>query len=317
MNPIAMPLVNTNNVKQIIGCTKNECKNGAICYKLSVNGHQQDTVKCKCPLGYSGTHCETLQTVNFKYEDSYLELETPELEHSFNITFSIVTEAEQGMLLYHGSRGAKHLAIELFKGRVRVSHNIGNTPVQTLFSYVKLNDKKERRVEILLNAQNLTLRITDSNELRSISSPGKQKYLNVGYEPLYVGGVPNSIKDRITKQLLHVRNATSLRGCLTHLYINSELRDLSNIEYSHKMKPGCGYMEACSRVGQCLNGGRCSNAFSLKSDYECACASGFTGKSCEIKMKNNNLNYRAVALSSKKGFACANNVFTGIIVHVR
>ncbi len=111
---------------------------------------------------------------------------------------------------------------------------------------------------------------------------GKSTFLNVGDEPLYVGGVPNSIKDRITKQLDHVKNATSLNGCLTSLYINSDLKDLLQVEYSHKITPGCSFKEACyASNNKCLNGATCAPVFSLNKDFTCECRAEFTGSLCE------------------------------------
>ena len=42
------------------------------------------------------------------------------------------------MIVYHGVD--EHLAVELFLGRLRVSYNIGNYPVSTMFSYEQLSD---------------------------------------------------------------------------------------------------------------------------------------------------------------------------------
>ena len=152
-------------------------------------------------------------------------------------------------------------------------------------------------MQIIINGQNITLNIIDANEQRSLSSPGLFQHLNVGYESLYIGGVPNSIKERITKQLLHIRNASSLKGCLTSLYVNSQLKNLQDIEYSHKMSPGCSYKDACQN-NKCQNEGTCNAVFEINADFSCSCQKGFTGAQCEIPLKANNLQYRAVALSS-------------------
>ena len=147
MNPIAMPLVanqkqSIQKVEQIIGCTSNDCLNEGICYKLSINGNLEAKTRCKCQLGYTGERCETLHMVNYQYEDSYVELESPDLESSLNLTLTIITEAENGILFYHGSKSKQHMAIELFKGRIRISFDVGNTPVSTMFSYAKINDSE-------------------------------------------------------------------------------------------------------------------------------------------------------------------------------
>ena len=45
-----------------------------------------------------------------------------------NVTMTFATEQQNGVLLYTGDR--QHLAIELFRGRIRVSYDVGNYPVR-------------------------------------------------------------------------------------------------------------------------------------------------------------------------------------------
>ena len=154
----------------------------------------------------------------------------------------------------------------------------------------------------MVRGENVTLKMTDFNEEHILSSPGKFKHLNVGFEAFYIGGVPESIKERISKQLMHVQNATSLRGCSTTVYINSELRDLHEIEYSHKVSAGCISLKAC-RVSQCHGHGECKDVFKLSANFECSCAEGWSGERCDKPVVNvDTLQYRAIALSSKRYF---------------
>lgn len=171
-----------------------------------------------------------------------------------------------------------------------------------------MNSGQEHKIEFVVEGQNLTLKIHDPiNEKRTLRNQGDlYKYLNTGSndEPIYIGGVPNSIKERISKQLLHVKNSTSLSGCLSDLFINSKPRNLLNTEYSHKIGAGCAFKEACYEDEQstatnrkCHNGGRCVSKFSLDADYTCECLSNFTGTHCETSIRaTNGLQYRAVPL---------------------
>ena len=43
---------------------------------------------------------------------------------------TFATEQQNGVLLYTGDR--QHLAIELFRGRIRVSYDVGNYPVSNI-----------------------------------------------------------------------------------------------------------------------------------------------------------------------------------------
>jgi slit 2 len=163
MNPIALPLLSApanllmhggNNGGAVsinrqmaskreegsLKCLVNDCLNGGVCYKDSTS---QASSKCKCALGYVGEKCENLNAVTYSFDDSYIELEAPELDSTIlNISFTVITEAENGILLYHGSKSRQHVAVELFKGRVRVSYDIGNAAATTLFSHGRVNDSK-------------------------------------------------------------------------------------------------------------------------------------------------------------------------------
>jgi slit protein 2 len=313
MNPIALPLSSDQRqsdykIKQNIACQINDCTNGGLCYRTLIDGKLENESKCKCQLGYTGAKCETLETVGFQYEDSYLEFESPDLEYALNLSLSIMTEAEYGILLYHGSKAKQHMAVELFKGRLRISYDVGNSPVSTMFSYAKINDGKERSLQFLISGQNITMKIVEDSEERLVINQGTFQFLNVGDEPLYIGGVPNSIKDRISKQLLHVRNSTSFKGCLSKVYVNSQLRSLQQVEYSHKVSPGCLYKEACyeeQNLGKkkCQNGGVCKPLFSLNSDHVCECSKEFMGSLCETSVReNSNLHHRAVPLLSNYSY---------------
>jgi slit protein 2 len=44
------------------------------------------------------------------------------------------TEQDNGVLLYDGQ--SEHLAVELFNGRIRVSYDVGNYPVSTMYRHV-------------------------------------------------------------------------------------------------------------------------------------------------------------------------------------
>lgn len=50
-----------------------------------------------------------------------------------NVTIVFATEQENGVLLYDGQ--SEHLAVELFNGRIRISYDVGNYPVSTMYRY--------------------------------------------------------------------------------------------------------------------------------------------------------------------------------------
>jgi hypothetical protein len=142
------------------------------------------------------------------------------------------------------------------------------------------------------------MKINDLGEERAVTNYGVYGFLNVGFEPLYIGGVPDSVKNRILNELAHVRNSTSFKGCLSSLYINTQLRDLQQVEYSHKVSPGCLYKEACQQNNKCQNNGVCRPTFTLKTDFSCDCLGEFQGQFCEISKKEEKLAYSALPLVS-------------------
>ena len=297
-NAIALPL--QSSVKdQLIGCTFNDCLNGGICFRTSSNGRIDSKTSCKCKSGYIGQKCEILKSVMFEYEDSYVELDSMDTENPLNVTFSFLTKSQNCILLYYGSKSKKHVSLELSDGRLRISFDLGDSQTNTLLSYSQLNDAKEHTIQLVLSRRNLSLTIVDKNENKFISdSAGPSPYLNVGYEPVYVGGVPNSIQKRIV-ELQHVKNTSSLSGCMTSLYVNSELKNIDSVEYVHKVKPGCRFKETCFE-NPCKNGAECKDVFGLNDDFKCECGDKFAGRLCERRKMDSPM-YRAAPLVGQKG----------------
>lgn len=168
---------------------------------------------------------------------------------------------------------------------------------------------KEHIIELIVAASNATLQILDKTEKRSLVQQSG-RYLQIsGDEPIYIGGVPNSMRERISIQLGHVKNASSLRGCLSSLYVNSRMTNLAHdLDYSHKIIPGCGLKSVCSgasnefqqnKTSPCMNGGNCIEKLTFTSEFVCECPHEFTGILCETPIKlsgSGGLKYRALPL---------------------
>ena len=152
-------------------CQQHDCKHG-IC--MDIPG-SNDYI-CKCAPGYSGKRCEYLTSLSFLHNVSYVELEPLNVKPEANVTITFATEQENGVLLYVGDY--QHLAVELFRGRIRVSYDIGNNPVSTMFSYEILSDGQYHRVELLSIKKNFTLRV-DGGLARSIVNEGDNEFLQV------------------------------------------------------------------------------------------------------------------------------------------
>ena len=79
----------------------------------------------------AGKRCEYLVSVELVRAGTYLQLEPLHTRAPLNLTLVVRTSQQAGVLLYTGDR--QHLAVELFKGRLRVSLDVGNNPASTIF----------------------------------------------------------------------------------------------------------------------------------------------------------------------------------------
>ena len=82
----------------------------------------------------AGKRCEYLVSVELVRPGTYLQLEPLHTRAPLNLTLVVRTSQQAGVLLYTGDR--QHLAVELFKGRLRVSLDVGNNPASTIFRSV-------------------------------------------------------------------------------------------------------------------------------------------------------------------------------------
>lgn len=84
-----------------------------------------------------------MTSVNYIDSSSFIQLITPPFRPSINVTISFTTRSPNGVLVYHGKE-RKHLAVEVFKGRLRISYDVGNHPASTMFRWVR--ERPEMRV---------------------------------------------------------------------------------------------------------------------------------------------------------------------------
>jgi len=259
-------------------CQQHDCKHG-IC--MDVPGSSD--YMCKCAPGYSGKRCEYLTSLSFTHNSSYIELEPLQVVPAANITITFATEQANGVLIYAGAR--QHLAVELFRGRIRVSYDVGNNPVSTMFSYEILSDGKYHKVELLAVKKNFTLRV-DGGLARSILNEGDNDYLTV-HSSMYVAGVSGDVGEKAMK-LWHLRNNTSFNGCLKEVYVNDKLVDfLQAAKTRHKVSPGCSLYQDEQPKNPCDNNkceeGQCTPT--TGGLYRCICRKGYTGQFCDSRGK--------------------------------
>ncbi|GIY00781.1 protein slit [Caerostris extrusa] len=250
-------------------CQHHDCKHG-VCFMPS---NAKDYI-CKCSQGFTGKRCEFLTSINF-HEGSYVELDPLHTKPDAKISITFATDQNYGVMLYNGE--SQHLAVELFRGRIRVSYDVGNYPVSTMFSYETVSDGNPHTVELTLIKKNFTMRV-DNGTSRTIVNEGVKEYLEVS-SPLYIGGVSEEVASSALRQW-HLRNTSSFDGCIKDVRLNGKLLDFMNARKQQRVAPGCMEMEDSKPCKEHLcQKGKCVPLD--KSAYECQCRKGWSGEYCD------------------------------------
>uniref|UniRef100_A0A1A8DU18 Slithomolog 2 n=1 Tax=Nothobranchius kadleci TaxID=1051664 RepID=A0A1A8DU18_NOTKA len=270
-------------------CDNHECLNAAQCVVMGTDP------QCQCLHGYEGERCETLASVNFVNRESYLQLPSSLLSPETNISLQIATDEDSGVLLYKGDND--HIAMELYRGRLRVGYDTGSYPPSAIYSVETVNDGSFHSVELIAADQSLSLSI-DGGPPKSIGSISKRSTLNID-SPLYLGGMPERLSASGGLSALQLssggRNGTSFHGCLRNLYINGKLQDLgaglkpgglgSGTPQSSKQWLGSGVEPGCQPClrGACLQGDCHPTGHR---GFTCTCHPGWTGALCDQQVSN-------------------------------
>ena len=151
-----------------------------------------------------------MTSMTFSQRNAFLSIDPPDMSYCINFTVIFATTAENGILLYHGQHAeADHLAIELFRGHVRVSYDAGNFPAATMFGDQNLNDGVFHKIQVIVCNKNVSLKINDEETQHAVNE-GESEYLGVD-SAMYIGGLPSKENEAAVQQW-HLRNGSSFSG---------------------------------------------------------------------------------------------------------
>nr|XP_055061421.1 slit homolog 2 protein isoform X3 [Misgurnus anguillicaudatus] len=249
-------------------CDHYDCANGAQCVVKDTDP------ECQCLHGYEGVHCERLVSVNFINRESFLQIPSNLISEQANISLQIATDEDNGVLLYKGDN--EHIAVELYRGRLRVSYDSGSYPPSAIYSVETINDGSFHVVELVAKDQSLSLSI-DGGSPKSITTANNPSAVP-SPAPLYLGGIPQQSGLASLRQGPG-RNGSSFHGCIRNLYINDQLQDLTQFLLQEGVVPGCQPCQQSVCVhGQCHTTGH--------SSFSCECEAGWTGQLCDQQINN-------------------------------
>lgn len=192
------------NANIYISDTPCSCLNNGQCYDNNVT----DSEECRCLPGFYGTKCEIPTSMSFRLgQEVYVQYPAPNNPQIVNFTLIFATTIENGVLLYLGN--INHIAAELFRGRIRVSYDVGNFPAATMFNQKKLNNGEFHKLQLVLYRRNVSMSI-DGGPWQTKTNAGEEEYLQVD-EPMYVGGLPRHLQNFAVNQW-HIRNRSSFQG---------------------------------------------------------------------------------------------------------
>jgi len=225
--------------------------------------------------------------VSFTSHHTYLGMPQLKAYNIIDIYFQIKTTEEDGLIMYNGGKDDDFIAVELIKGHIHYTFNMGYGPVTLKDNSVNsLADNKYHSVWIRRPTRYEQMIIVDNYHKVSSSGIGDNYHLNLD-GILFLGGVRSNMYKDLPKPLL---SEFGFQGCLASLELNGDVVDPAKdaLVTSPAVSEGCqggSPTATCTNSVMCANGGICKVQYGIAACY-CDHTS-FTGSTC----KNESVSY--------------------------
>ncbi|KAH7732036.1 EGF-like domain containing protein [Aphelenchoides avenae] len=242
--------------------------------------NDDDEVECRCYFGYTGKGCHQQRSVSFSStSDAYIALEHWDASEYGNLTLSITTTDNVGVIAYYGDL-ERFVSAELFDGRIKVAFLL-NAPQSMIFSYAKVNDGRTHIVEMIIKGNRISLTV-DNGAAQSVLNFGKESAFELATKQnLLIGGMPKNVAAAAIEKF-HVKDPKTFQGCVSDIYVNGKFVDVNEEPVAKQgTKTGClDVINPCA-TAVCHNHGTCEPNPRSEEGFSCKCTDGYSGLHCE------------------------------------
>ncbi|CAG0902013.1 unnamed protein product [Darwinula stevensoni] len=180
------------------------------------------------------------------------------------MSFDLKSQASDAVLFYCSGPTTDYVAVELVKGRIRLTFDNGNGKV-TIGSEVNVNDGLWHAVRVHFSLAYGEVSVDDVPT--SVRPPsGAKKHLDLS-EDIYVGGMELNMLTKAVKRGIGVK---SLQGCLRYLVVDGRSVSLLDAVVTQGMKAGCVWDYPCLRQ-PCIPSATCTQQG--QDSFRCECGS--------------------------------------------
>ncbi|KAI3378820.1 hypothetical protein SNEBB_000563 [Seison nebaliae] len=205
-------------------CSISENVNEVKCFK----GELMKDNRCLCSYKWTGDHCDILKMISLTNRLNGEEASIKEWPRVIDMRIrsklsdGIIFQIRQSAFDGWRSNGMLKLTGELFHGRMRITHSLGNDRSITLFSYDHINNNNWHRLLIRIYSKNMSLEIDGRESRKLIISPSldeeKKKYKLSDKITMKLGNIFWNEK-KVSK---NIRSSSGFVGCISEMRMNGK-----------------------------------------------------------------------------------------------